>query len=63
MSGTGTYTAIKPAEPPEATAGGARRFATGSRWAHREAGPDRTGATVPTRLTGVPIQTPRLGPP
>ena len=35
MSGTGTCTAIKPAEPPEAIAGCTHRFAIGGRWAHR----------------------------
>jgi hypothetical protein len=62
MSGTGTCTAIKPAEPPEAIAGCTHRFAIGGRWAHRGAGPDHTGATVPTSLTGVPCK-PIPGPP
>jgi len=32
------------------------RPATGRRWVHRGAGPDRIEATVSTSLTGVPIQ-------
>ena len=56
MTGTGTDTAIKPAELPEATAGCTHRFATGSQWVHRGAGPDRIGATVSPSLTDVPIQ-------
>ena len=55
MSGTGTHTAINRIELPRATAGRENRFATGSRWVHRGAGPDRIGA-VSRSLTGIPIQ-------
>jgi len=55
VSGTGTHTAINRIELPRATAGRENRFATGSRWVHRGAGPDRIGA-VSRSLTGIPIQ-------
>jgi hypothetical protein len=53
---TGTHTAIKPAELPEAIAGREERLATGSRPVDQAASPDRIGATVSTSLTGIPIQ-------
>jgi len=62
MSGVGTYTAITRTEKPKAIAGCENRFATGSCGAHRGAGPDRIGATVPTSLTGIPIQSPYYPP-
>ena len=55
MSGVGTYTAITRTEKPKAIAGCENRFATGSRWVHRGAGPDRIAA-VSRSLTGIPIQ-------
>lgn len=56
MSGTSTDTVGRLTELPEAIAGCEDRPATGRRWVHRGAGPDRIEATVSTSLTGVPIQ-------
>ena len=56
MSRTGTHTVGRLTELPEAIAGCEDRLATGRRWVHRGAGPDRTEVTVSTSLTGVPIQ-------